>query len=459
MLFIEGRYVVTMDSQRRIMKHGAVVCEEDKIVDVGPADELKKKYQPKEILGGDRFVILPGLVNTHTHLAMSLIRGIGDDMSLMEMNKRIFFPVERIMQPEDSYWGALLSLVELVKNGVTTTLDIYLHEDKVAEAVEKIGTRAVLAPAMMDTWPGKEEAPLRSTDEVLNEAVSIFKKCHNMANGRVKIWFGPYTELLASPELMKRSAELANEFGTGVHIHLAETHEGQEIVRRLRGKRIFEYVEGTGLFKAPVLAAHCCWLSESDIRVMKKYNVKVSHCPTTEMKISDGVTPVPRLLSEGIVVSLGVDAASANNSQDLIREAKQVSLLHKVTYPLDPELVPAEKALEMITVDAAKCLLWEKEIGSIEPGKKADLILIDLRKPWLYPIVEKPKLNVINDIIYSGSGNDVDTVIVDGKIIVQNRKVLTVDEEEVLEKAQKVTESLLERSGVVNEQIPWRWSI
>lgn len=448
MRLITGQYVVTMDAQRRVLKNGAVVIHGNQIVDVGDFVSLRHQYPDAEMMGSNTYAVLPGLINVHAHLASSLYRGIGDDMSLMEMNKRVLFPADKAMTADDVYIGALVSLIEMAKNGITTTADMYLNQDRVAEAIKHIGMRGIISTALMDQWEGQEVSPARQTDIVLEEGISLVERWNGAANGRIRAWFAPYTELLASKELLRRVREAADQYQTGIHIHLAETLESVELIRRQWGTRVFEYVERVGLLGPDVLAAHCCWLSEKDIEVIKQTGIKVAHMPSAEMKLSDGITPVPRLLSEGICVAVGLDGPAWNNCNDLLREAKTAALLHKVNWPLDPELVPAETAFEMITVNAAQALLWDDEIGSLEVGKKADIVLVNLDQPQFVPLVDKPKCNLINHLIYAASGRDVDTVLIDGEVVVKNGKVLTVDEGQVLKEGSQRAQDLIIRSGI-----------
>lgn len=455
---VHGRYLITMDAKRRIIKDGAVLIQGDRVAEISAFDVLRQRHSDAEIIGGSDYAILPGLINAHSHLASSLYRSIGDDMSLMEMNKRVLFPVEKVMTSNDVYWGSLISLMEMVKNGITTTLDMYLHQHKVAEAIRDVGMRGIVSTAMMDQWEGPEDAPQKSTEIVLEENIQLVEDWNGKAGGRIRAWFAPYTELLASEALMQKTRDAANRYQTGIHIHLAETYEAVEAVRRKKGKRIFEYVYDTGLLGPDVLAGHCCWLSEKDIAIVKQSGVKIAHMPSAEMKLSDGITPVPRLLSEGVCVAVGLDGPGWNNCNDLLREAKTAALLHKVNWPFDPELIPAETALEMITVNAARALLWDDEIGSLEVGKKADIILVNLNQPHFVPLVDQPKFNIVNQLIYTSSGRDVETVLINGEIVVQDGQVVTVDEKDAVRRGFKIAQDLATRSGIAHEMIPWRWS-
>jgi len=462
-ILIKSGYIVTLDKENRMMLDGAIYTKAHEIIDIGKTDELLHKYKhdADAIVDANNMLVLPGLINAHIHAASTLYRGVGDDMTLMEENKRVMFPIETEMTIGDSYWGTLLACIELIKSGTTCMADHYIKMDGSAEAVKKIGMRAVLAVAMMDQWePPNEGAPIKSTDECLKENENLVKKWNKKENGRIRCRFGPYTELLASEELLIKSRELADKYGVGIQIHLAETYEGVEKIRRdHRGKRVFEYMKDLGVLGPDVMAAHCVWLSSREIEIIKKTGVKPIHMPVAEMKLSDGISPVPLLLGDGVPVALGTDGGGWNNCNDMIREMKQVALLHKVTPPLDPTQIPAERALQMATINGAKALRMEEEIGSLEKGKKADIILIDIKKPHWTPLLKKPKLNLINHLVYTGVGSDVDTVIIDGKIIMRNREILTISEEQVLKRAQEVSEDLIEKSGVAEEHIPWQWKV
>jgi len=446
----EGRFVVTMDEKRTVIHDGCVVIDDDRILAVGKKDDLQRDYQVDEKMGGENFVVIPGMINTHFHSEISLFRGLCDNMSLMEFKRHVLSPAISHYTPEDLYLASLISLIELVKNGVTTVLDIGIGKKQSAEAASKLGTRSAVAEAMIDRVLGEAEGPVESTEKALQRSLSLFQQWHGGAEGRIRVWFAPYTELLSSPELMQKTASLAEKHHTGIHMHLAESYETQSIIKRTYGKRIFEHLHDLGILGPRLLGAHCCWLSEREIRLIGDTQTKISHCPVAEMKLSDGVTPVTLLRAQGATVSLGTDAALCNNCGDLLREAKVASLLQRVIMPpLDAERIPAQEAMEMITIEAAKCAQWDQEIGSIERGKKADLVLVDIKKPHFYPLLRQPTPNILGNLIYAGSGNDVHTVLINGRTIVKKRVVLTVSEDDVLGKFQEASENLFQRSGAL----------
>jgi len=461
LLITNGYVVIPFD----IKSDCAVYIEGKKIIDIGKTEDLTKKYKADNTIDASNKLVLPGMINSHIHASSTLYRGIGDDMTLMEENERVMFPIEKIMTHEDSYWGTMLACIEQIKSGTTCMADHYINMDASAEAVYDVGMRAVLATAMMDQWEQKEAAPIKSTNECIEENRKLIKKWNYTFTDRIQCRVGPYTELLASDELLHKSRDLADMMGVGIQIHLAETYEGVEKFRRKHsGKRPFEYLDDMGFLSADIMAAHCVWLSPKEIDIIRKHKVKPIHMPVAEMKLSDGISPVPNLLQKGIPVALGTDGGGWNNCNDMIQEMKHAALLHKVNTPLDPTIIPAEHAFQMATINGAVAMQMENEIGSLEVGKKADIILIDMNKPHWTPIIVKPKMNLINHLVYTGIGSDVDTVIIDGKIIMKDRKIGRIrnkngeiTEYEVMERVQKISERLIEESGVCNENIPWRW--
>jgi 5-methylthioadenosine/S-adenosylhomocysteine deaminase len=322
------------------------------------------------------------------------------------------------------------------------------------------GIRGIVSPSMMDTWLGDEPGPvITTTDEALAEVTELRNAFHGAGDGRISVCPAPFTDLTASPELLSASAELAREWGSILQIHLCETLEGVNLVKRRYGVRVFEHAEREGVFNAPgVVAAHCCWVSEPDIAIIKEYDVGIAYCPSCEAKMADGLPPVSRLVHEGVAVAIAIDATCVNNSADLLREAKVGTLLQKVAPPLDPELLPAEKALEMITIDAARALGLASEVGSLEVGKLADLIALRIDGPHYVPLVDSPRYTIINHLIYAASGADVSEVVVNGRHVVRDGVAVTVDERGVVESAHGLFADFMQKSGITSEVEEMRWS-
>ena len=377
--------------------------------------------------------MLPGLVNTHTHLSMTLFRGLADDLSLDSWLNDHIWPMEANLNGDYCYIGALLGAVELIKSGTTTFSDMYFYMEDVARAVEDAGIRAVLSYGMIDF--GIEE----KREAEIKENMALFNACNGMADGRIKVFFGPHSPYTASEELLVKVRELADENGIGIHIHVSETQKEINDSLDERGLRPFEYLEKIGFLGPDVVAAHCVWLSDNEIEIIKKHGVKVSHNPCSNMKLASGIAPVFKLIENGICVSIGTDGASSNNNLDLIEELKTASLLQKVS-TLDPKVLDSEESIRMATIKGAEALGLDDEIGTIEVGKKADIILIDTAAANMTP----DSSSLSSNVVYSANGSNVDTTICNGKILMENKKLTTLDEEEIYAKARQAIKELKE---------------
>lgn len=378
-------------------------------------------------------IVIPGLINTHTHLSMTLFRGLADDLSLDSWLNDHIWPMEANLNGDFCYIGALLGAVELIKSGTTTFSDMYFYMEDVARAIDEAGIRAVLSYGMIDF--GDEEK--RKNEIKAN--LELFEACDGMADGRIKVFFGPHSPYTASEELLIKVRELADEYNMGIHIHVSETQKEIEDVSYQKGLRPFEYLDKIGFLGPDVVAAHSVWLSDNEIEIIKKNNVKISHNPCSNMKLASGVAPVSKLIENDICVSIGTDGASSNNNLDLIEELKTASLLQKVS-TLDPKVLNSDEAIAMGTIKGAEALGLESEIGSIEVGKKADIVLIDTNSANMVP----DSSSLSSNIIYSANGSNVDTTICDGKILMENKKLTILDEEEIYAKARKAIKELKE---------------
>ena len=394
------------------------------------SDNISEKNVDKIIDAKDK-ILLPGFINTHTHLSMTLFRGLADDLALDEWLNDNIWPMEANLNGNYCYIGALLGAVELIKSGTTTFSDMYFYMEDVAKAVEESGIRAVLSYGMIDF--GDEE---KRKVEIENN-MTLFKNCHDTADGRIKVFLGPHSPYTASEELLKEVRKLADENGMKIHIHVSETQKEIDDVFNEKGLRPFEYLDSIGFLGPDVLCAHCVWLNDNEIDIIKKNDVKISHNPCSNMKLASGIAPVSKLIDNDICVSIGTDGASSNNNLDLIEELKTASLLQKVS-TLDPKVLTSDEAIAIGTINGAKALGLEDEIGSIEVGKKADLILIDTNNANMIP----DSSNLSSNIIYSANGSNVDTTICNGKILMENKKLTTLDEQEIYDKARKAIEEL-----------------
>ena len=412
------------------IKKGSLLTENDRIA------EINDRIDPKnadEVIDAEGKVLIPGLVNTHTHLSMSLMRGLADDLPLDTWLNDHIWPVEANLQGEHCYAGALLACAEMIKSGTTCFNDMYFFMDSVAKAADEAGIRGMLSHGMIDfADEDKRKAEFKETERII-------EKCHNTADGRIKVAYGPHSPYTCSEELLREVRRQANKRGLRIHIHVSETQKEVEDVSKVNGKRPFEYLDEVGLLGPDVLAAHAVWLSENEMGLIKERNVKLSHNPSSNMKLASGISPVSQLLKKGVCVSLGTDGAASNNSLDLFEEMKTASLLQKVQ-TLDPTVLNAGEVFKMATSQGASALGLENEIGTIEVGKKADLALVNMKKPSLTPF-----RNPVSHLVYSARGADVDTVICNGKLLMKDRELQTIDEARVIAMAEEASQDLLSK--------------
>ena len=421
-LLIKNATVVLPDGQT---KTANIAVEGSKILAIGeaPAD-----FIAEQTIDAKDMLAIPGFVNAHTHASMTLLRSYADDMELMTWLNDHIWPVEAKMISNDIYWGATLAAVEMIQSGTTTFADMYgPFMERVADVVTESGMRGVLSRGIIGVAPDGEKK--------IEENISLYEDYHGAANGRITVMFGPHAPYTCPPDFLKKVAAAAQRLGAHVHIHMNETKAEIEQITKQYGKRPFEYVEDTGLFENPTLAAHCVHLSEDEITIIKKHGIRVAHNPGSNMKLASGVAPVPRLLKEGVTVALGTDGTSSNNNLDMLQEIQLAALLHKVN-EYDPLAVPAFEALKMGTEYGAKAVGLDG-LGRLEAGAKADIVLVSMKgAAWV------PRFNEVSLLVYSGSAADVDTVICDGKVLMQHRELLTLDEEKIKYEAQKCAERL-----------------
>jgi cytosine/adenosine deaminase-related metal-dependent hydrolase len=396
--------------------------------------------------------VIPGLIDTHLHLAQSLLRGCADDLSLVEWLRQRVWPIQGCFTEKDGRASAELSMLEMMRSGTTSFVGVDVVSrygfDGIAESVVKAGMRGALAKTIMDS-PGygrkgtiMPAGLVEEKEACIKEAKSMAKKWNGIKGGLVKTWLAPRSLGGCSRELYEEVAGLAEEQKTRVTMHLAEVKEDARYAKRNFGMTPFEFIEKVGLAGPGSLFAHMVWLTDSDVRRVAETKANVAHCPSSNLKLASGIPKVPELLEAGANVGLGCDGAPCNNSYDMIREMKIAAVIQKGRL-LDPVTMPATTVLEMATVRGAKAMGMWSEIGSIEVGKKADLVLIDLKKPHLTPF-----RSIVSNIVYSAMGSDVDTVMVDGRVLLRHGKVLTLDEERIIGEAQRRQDELISRSGV-----------
>jgi len=415
-----------------IIEDGAIAVKNGKIVFVGESKSLREVKAERTVNARGK-VALPGLINCHTHVAMTLFRGLAEDKPLDAWLRETIWPLEAKLTSEDVYAGALLGCLEMVKSGTTCFADMYFHEKAVAEAVRQSGIRGVLAEGVIEAGNGE------LGEKMFKNSISFAENFKGFAEGRVSTMLAPHAAYSCSPELLRKVREKASELGVGVHIHLAESAEMFRNFEKLYGCSETAFLDKLGFFDWHVLAAHCISLSEADMRVLASHGVNVVHVPVANMKLGLDAARIKELMDLGVNVALGTDGPASNNTLDMVETMKFAALLQKHVYR-NPSVLNAYQVLRMATLCGAKALGLDGLIGSLDVGKRADIVLIDLSKPHL-----KPLHNVYAALVYSARGSDVDTVIVDGKIVMENRIVKTLDEEAVIKRAEKHAADLLAR--------------
>ncbi|NLX61118.1 MAG: amidohydrolase [Tissierellia bacterium] len=427
-LLIKNVTLLPMDGKNEIIDNTNVYIKGDKIAHIG---EIREDIKVDRIIDGSRKLAMPGLINAHTHIGMSLFRNFADDLPLHDWLTKKIWPQEAKLTAEDVYWASLLSMVEMIQSGTTTFLDMYFFMEEVGRGLLESGMRGVLSRGVIEE-KGKEKEKIEGTK-------SLYEEWNGEGDGRIRVVVAPHAPYTCSPSYLKELLDLAVELNAPIHIHLSETKKEVEDSYKLYGKSPIKHVYDLGLFKQPTIAAHCVHLDDEDIKILKENNVSPVNNPSSNLKLASGFAPVDKMLKEGVNVALGTDGSSSNNNLNMFEEIHLASLVNKAVN-MDAISVKAIDALKMATINGAKALQWDDEIGSIEVNKKADIILIDLDKPHLYPLH-----NLISLLAYSVQGSDVDTVIVDGKIIMENREIKTLDVEKIMYNAEKLSKDLINR--------------
>ncbi len=443
--------VVTMDAARRQFNDGAVRVRDDVIVAVGRSEELFAEAGPEVIRVDLRGRwILPGLINTHVHTSQQLGRGLGDDVGLLTWLYERIWPYESNMTPEDSYVSTLLCGLEQIRSGVTCFAEPGgQFVGGMGRATTELGLRGILARSTMDMGEGLPSNWTESTDRALEIQVANYERWHGKAQGRIRAWFGLRTIFNNSDELIVRTKDLADRYGVGVHMHVAEIKDEVEFAAATRGATTVTHLRDLGVLDENFLAVHSVWLTDDEVQIFADHGVKVSHNPAAAMRVL-GFAKVPEMLAAGVCVALGTDGAPSNNRMTLIDEMWLASLIHKGR-TLDPTVVPAQAVLAMVTCDAARALLWEDEIGSLEVGKKADLVVIDPDSAAMLPMHDP-----IANMVTSMHAHNVESVMADGRWLMRDREILVVNEQEILEEAKVRAAAIARRAGI---ELPNRFSV
>jgi len=421
-ILIKGATIITVENHDDIIPGGEIAIEGQYIVSVGPAGSAPEGFVPDRVLDASDMLAMPGFVNSHTHAAMTLLRSYADDLPLMKWLEEKIWPLEAKLEEEDIYWGTMLCCLEMIRSGTTTFADMYFHMNEVARAVERSGIRADLSRGMIGVGPEAQSA--------LDFSREFVAKWHGRGNGRITVRLGPHAPYTCPPDYLKKVISLAGELNVGIHIHLAETKTEIEDMEKKYGMSPIRLMDSVGLLELPVLAAHCVHLDDGDIEILARKKVGVAHNPESNMKLASGVAPVSRMLEAGVTVGLGTDGAASNNNLDMLEEMRSAALLQKVS-TMNPLALPSFKALRMATAGGAGALGMAGQTGVLRKGLKADIILMDTRKPHFFP-----RHDWIANVVYAAQSSDVHTVIIDGNIVMEGRRVLTIDEDEVYEQVE-----------------------
>ncbi len=425
-LVITGGTVLTLNAKGEIIEDGAVAIKKGSIMAIGPRGQIADSVVARQRLEADNGLIMPGLINCHTHAAMTCFRGLADDLPLMTWLNDYIFPAERKIDADTVYWSTLLACVEMIRSGTTSFCDMYLFTDQVAQAAAKAGMRAWIGEGLFN-FPSPSYGELENGFQYTEELILKWK-----GHAIISITIDPHATYTCSPDLLQRAKDLAEKYDVPIVIHVAETKQEVEAIKTEYGHSPVIHLKELGILDEHLVANHCVVLDKADIEALAAKRVKVVHCPESNMKLASGVAPVPELLEAGITVGVGTDGCASNNDLDLFQEIGTMAKLHKV-YHMDPTVMDARTAVNMATIGGAKVLRAETRIGSLEVGKKADIIIVDMNRPHLTPVY-----NLYSHLVYAVTGADVVSSVIDGQVVMENGIIKTIDQEEVVAKVREI---------------------
>lgn len=452
-IILNNAVIVTMDAGSRVFLNGAIVVERDKIKAIGQSTQILQQFSASahQIVDLHCQILLPGFINTHVHTSQQLGRGIADDVDLMTWLHKRIWPYESNMTEEDSYISTLLCGIELIHSGVTCFAEAGgQHVAGMARAVETLGLRACLAKSIMDCGEGLPSSwATQTTDDCIQSQKELYEKHHNTADGRIRLWLGIRQIMNSTDHLLIKTRDMAKELKTGIHMHVAEIPYENQLVMGTRkvDHGTVTFLDKIDFLRENMLAAHTVWVNDSEIDLLSRAGVKVSHCPAAAMRML-GFCRVREMLDAGVCVSLGTDGAPSNNRMSIVDEMYLASLINKgrevyANGTTDPTALPAETVLKMATINGAKSVLWDNEIGSLEVGKKADLVVVN---PFSWSMV--PIHDCISSLVYCMRSENIVSVMCNGQWIMKDKKIVNVDEEEVISIAKQASSELLKRAGI-----------
>ena len=447
--YLKNSYIVTMGPEGYVYDGGGILVQDDRIAAVGIVDPALVGPDAEVIDLAGKYV-LPGFVNTHVHASQQISRGVGDDVDFKTWLHKRMWPFESNMTAEDSYVSTLATCLELIRSGVTSFAEPGgQFVEGMAKGVAEAGLRAKLAKSVMDCGDGLPPVWQRTTEQELEQQEEDFHRFHNTADGRIGVWFGLRTIFNNTDRLITRTKELADQYGVGVHMHVAEAKSEIEYTMEAYGEPTVTHLARLGVLDKNLLAVHTVWLSNEEVELFRKHDVKVSHNPASAMRVL-GFAKIPRMLKSGICVTIGTDGASSSNHMDIVDEMWLTSLIHK-GWRLDPTVVPSEDILRMATINGARALLDGHLYGSLEAGKKADLIVIDPHGPSMLPANDK-----IASLVTAMHSSNIESTMCDGRWLMRNRKILTLDEDAILREGCERSAAIYKRAGI---ELPDRFPV
>jgi 5-methylthioadenosine/S-adenosylhomocysteine deaminase len=433
LLIKNADWVVTQNKARDVLKNSSILASDGAIKEIGRSISGAADLE----VDGRGKIAIPGLINAHTHLSMTLFRGFADDMQLQDWLEKKIWPLEAKLTDQACYLGALLGAAEMIMSGTTSFVDMYFHMEHVAKATAESGLRGFLSYGLIDLF---DSAKAKAEQENTRK---FFEHVQGLNNPRIKFVVGPHAPYTCSSDMLLWAKEFAEKNHVILHVHIAETRREQADSQKQHGMRVVEYLDKIGALSPNLLAAHCSWLTKSEVGLLAKAGAKVAHCPVSNMKLaSGGVAPLPEMFESNVPVALGTDGAASNNTVDMFETMKVCALLHKA-HRWDPTVLNAQKTLDLATIDGARALGVQDQIGSLEVGKRADIVLLDAKAPNLVPMHGKD--TVISDLVYSASAANVHTTIVDGQVLMENRIIKTFHQKEAIEAAQQMAVNLVQQ--------------
>ncbi|MEO3993553.1 MAG: amidohydrolase [Desulfurococcaceae archaeon TW002] len=455
-VYVRGKFVITMNKRREVLKDGCVAIEDGEIIAVGKCSDLDKDFKGKatEEINADKHIVMPGLINTHVHLVQGMLKACANYKRLISWLKECVWPLQGNMTQEEALASATLTILELVKSGTTTFLETGLvgryGPDNIIDTILKSGLRAAVARHVMDMSGyalekgALHEGLVEDGETSMSDTLRLYNKYHGR-EGRIYVWFGPRTPGAVSVELYREIAAKAKELKTGITMHLAEVREDVEYTTKTFNMKPVDFIKWLGLTGPNVVLVHVVWVTDEEIKTLAETKTNVSHNPSSNGKLGSGIARVSDMLRAGVNVTLGTDGGPSNDNYDLIEEMHIATILQNA-YKGDPEALRAEDVLEMATLRGAEALGLSSKVGSIEVGKRADLIIIKYWDPKLMPMNDP-----ISHMVFAANSSHVQDVIVDGKIIMRNRNVLTLDEDKVLREVELRSSELFSRTGICIE--------